>query len=196
MDGSAASMNSFWIHAAARPDELGVVEPDGTEHTKGQTLAACNQVVHGLRSLGLAKGDTIATVLPNCAPMVELALASGQSGIYITPVNWHLTALEIEFILKDSGSKVVVVHASFADAARKALAGTDLPAESRFVVGGEAEGFRPYAELKAGQPTSAPEGRAGGFAMTYTSGTWGRARKGRRRGSACGRVRGAPRPTS
>ncbi|MDH6697816.1 acyl-CoA synthetase [Streptomyces sp. MAA16] len=41
---------------------------------------------------------------------------------------------------------------------------------------GTAEGFRPYAELLAGQPESAPADRELGWVMNYTSGTTGRPR--------------------
>jgi len=43
----------FWAIAAADPERVALVEADGTEHTAGQLHAACNQVVHGLRALGL-----------------------------------------------------------------------------------------------------------------------------------------------
>lgn len=172
-------MNSFWKNAAAHPERLGLVEADGTEHTAGEVLAACNQVVHGLRALGLSKGDTIATMLPNGAAMAELALGCAQAGIYITPVNYHLVAPEVRFIVEDSGSRVFVVHERYIDVARAALEGGALPADNVFVVG-EAEGFRSYDELKRGQPSGTPEDRAGGFAMTYTSGTTGRPRGVRR----------------
>ena len=50
----------------------------------------------------------------------------------------------------------------------------DFPAEGRFAVGGEIPGFRPYDELKAGQPTTLPADRTTGKVMNYTSGTTGR----------------------
>ncbi|MGZ6528028.1 MAG: acyl-CoA synthetase, partial [Actinomycetota bacterium] len=55
----------FWNVALADPSHLTLVEPDGREHSAGDLLAACNQVVHGLRALGLQPGDVVATVLPN-----------------------------------------------------------------------------------------------------------------------------------
>ena len=52
-------LDSFWNHAAADPTRLALVAPDGTEHTAGALLAACNQVSHGLRALGLSAGGVI-----------------------------------------------------------------------------------------------------------------------------------------
>jgi long-chain acyl-CoA synthetase len=62
----------FWNFARRDPSQLALVDPDGREWTRGELLARCNQVVHGLRALGLEKGDCVATVLPNGAPMIEL----------------------------------------------------------------------------------------------------------------------------
>ena len=70
---------SFWQAAQRDPDHLALVEPDGRELTAGELLAGANQVVHGLRALGLSTGDTVATLLPNSAEMVELYLACLQA---------------------------------------------------------------------------------------------------------------------
>src|SRR5687767_1867208 len=47
----------FWKVAEADPDHLAVVDPDYNEMTYGELAALTNQIVHGLRALGLQKGD-------------------------------------------------------------------------------------------------------------------------------------------
>ncbi len=64
--------------------------------------------------LGLSKGDTIAFVLPNSAEVFEIYLAAMQAGWYIVPINHHLVAPEIAYILKDSGAQVFIGHERFA----------------------------------------------------------------------------------
>ena len=163
----------FWSFANAHPDALAVVEPDGTEHTAGALLAAANQAVAGLRALGLERGSTFAIMLANGAPVLELFMATAQAGFYMTPINTHLAAPEVAYILQDSDSRVLICSAEHADLCRKARDEAGLPADRCFAVG-DAEGFRPYAELKAGQPTDNPAERFAGTSMTYTSGTTGR----------------------
>src|SRR6185436_20430918 len=98
----------FWNLAQQDPSHLALVTPDEQRLTAGELLARANRVVHGLRALGLDKGDVVTTVLPNGAPMIELYLACAQAGWYLVPINHHLTGPEIAYIVKDSGAKVFV----------------------------------------------------------------------------------------
>ena len=161
----------FWTIAAADPERVALVEADGTEHTAGQLHAACNQVVHGLRALGLRPGDVVATVLPNSGVFIEVLLAAQQAGWYVVPINHHLLAEDIAYITQDCSAKALISHERFATEAGKAAKALDLAA--LFAVG-DVDGFRPYTELKAGQPNTPPADRKPGGLMNYTSGTTGR----------------------
>jgi len=165
--------HGFWNHAQRDPNALALVDADGRTHTRGELLAACNRIVHGLRALGLGKGDCVAAVLPNDPALIELYLAVAQAGMYLVPINWHLAAPEIAYIVGDSEAKVLVAHERFADTVARAADELGFPAERRFAVGA-IPGFRPFAELTAGQPDTLPADRAAGAVMNYTSGTTGR----------------------
>jgi long-chain acyl-CoA synthetase len=170
----------FWRLAEADPAHLALVGPDGTERTAGELLAASHRAANSLRALGLEAGDTVALLLPNSIELIEIYLGALEIGLYVTPINWHLVGPEVAYILGDSDAKVFVAHERFAEVARTAAAEAGFPAERSFAVGA-IEGFRPLAELTAGQPDTAPEGRTTGAAMHYTSGTTGRP-KGVKRG--------------
>ncbi len=163
----------FWNFAQTDPTALALVDPNGREWSRGEMLSACNQVVHGLRALGLKKGDCIAAVLPNGAEMIELYLAVTQAGWYLTPINHHLTAPEIAYIVENCEAKAFIGHERFGDACTGAVEELALPDEARFAVG-QLPGFRTFAELTSGQPESMPEDRAAGQVMNYTSGTTGK----------------------
>ena len=163
----------FWNFARRDPKHLALVDADGREWTRGELLASCNQAVAGLRALGLSKGDSLATVLPNGAEMIELYLAATQAGYFLTPINHHLTAPEIAYIVGDSEAKAFIAHERFGAACAAAAKELNFPANARFAVG-NVPGFRPYAELKAGHSSELPADRAAGQVMNYTSGTTGR----------------------
>ncbi|HLG92674.1 MAG TPA: acyl-CoA synthetase [Acidimicrobiales bacterium] len=169
----------FWKLAEQSPESLAVVDPGGQEVTAGELLGDCNQLVHGLRALGLRPGDSIAMVLPNCREVFELYLAVLQAGWYLVPINHHLVGPEIAYIVKDSDAKVLVVHERFGAECTRAVEELGFDPQRRFSVGA-LDGFADYASLKQGQPRSRPPGRTTGAVMNYTSGTTG-APKGVRR---------------
>ncbi len=170
----------FWAWADEQPERVAIVAPDGREVTYGELAGAANRLVHGLREAGVPPGGGVALVMPNSIEVIELYLAALQAGWYVTPINHHLVGPEIAFIVEDSESDVFVAHERFAEACAAAAEETSLPPEQCFAVG-EVEGFRPLAELSAGQPSSSPEDRAAGQAMHYTSGTTGRPKGVRRK---------------
>ena len=162
----------FWALAHEDPDHLALVAPDGTELSAGELLGRANQVVHALRGFGLKAGDVVATVLPNCTEMIEIYLAALQAGWYLVPINHHLVASEIAYILADSEAKVFIGHERFADVCVDAADEAEIPGTTCLAVG-EILGFNSYARLRDAQPTTTPEGRTIGDVMNYTSGTTG-----------------------
>ncbi len=132
-----------------------------------------NQITHGLRARGLRPGDGIAAVLPNGVPPRELYLAALQAGWYLTPINWHFTAPEMAYIVRDCEAKAFFVHERFAAVGTDAADLAHLPPGARFSYG-QVPGFTSVEALRDGQPVSLPADRTAGTTMHYTSGTTGR----------------------
>jgi long-chain acyl-CoA synthetase len=166
---------SFWAHAARHPHRTALVTPEGETRTAGQLHAAANQLVHALRAVGLRPGDAFAVVLPNGEELITAHLAATQAGLYLVPVNHHLVASEIAWIVADSDARALIAHERFADAVGAAADEVGLPPGRRYAVG-DIAGFRPYGELLAGHPGGPPPDRTLGQVMNYTSGTTGRPR--------------------
>src|ERR1700722_18890010 len=89
----------FWALAQEDPDYLALITPEGDEVRAGELLGHANAVVHALRAQGVETGDVVATLLPNGAEMIELYLAALQAGWRLVPINHHLVAPEIAYIL-------------------------------------------------------------------------------------------------
>src|SRR5580704_17444686 len=162
----------FWALAQEDPDYLALVTPEGDEVRAGELLGRANQVVHALRAQGLGVGDVVATLLPNCAEMLEVYLAALQAGWYLVPINHHLVAPEVAYILKDSGAKAFVADERFADVAVAAADEAGSGETGRLAVG-DVPGFGSYAGTRDAQPTTLPSDRTIGDVMNYTSGTTG-----------------------
>jgi long-chain acyl-CoA synthetase len=91
----------FWNFAQSAPEKLALVDPQGREWTRGELFAESNKIAHGLRAAGLERGDCVALVMPNCWEFFAIHLAVTQIGLYMTPINNHLTGPEIAYIVKD-----------------------------------------------------------------------------------------------
>jgi long-chain acyl-CoA synthetase len=159
----------LWNIAEAVPEHPAVIDPDGGVVTYAELAARANRYGRGLRALGLSPGDTVVMALPNSADLLALYFAVLQTGLYIVPVNWHLVGPEVAYIISDSGAKVFVADARFADMAVEA----GHAVEAKFAVG-EIPGFQPLSELGADEPLGRPDARTAGAPMVYTSGTTGR----------------------
>ncbi len=155
---------SFWKRQDR--DAVAVVDPDHATITVGALQDAANQLVHGLRGRGIGTGDTVAMLMHNRIEVYQLMLAVQQMGLYLVPVNWHLAAPEVAFILEDSGTKAVFVDDDLVHL---------LPAAGAFlrVCTRPLPGFVTMSDLLIG-PTTTPEDRRAGMVMNYTSGTTGR----------------------
>ncbi len=163
----------FWKLAADRPDHVAVIEASGRAITAGELLAGANRTIHGLLARGLKAGDTIAVMMKNEVTILEIVLAATQAGLYVTPLNSHLAAPEVAYILGDCDARALFASAETAEICARAADEAGLPAAMRFCSSAVA-GFQTYASLGAGQPAGPPPGRRAGTTMMYTSGTTGR----------------------
>lgn len=65
----------------------------------------------GLSSLGVGPGDLIALYVRNDFAFFEASFAAGLLGAYPTPVNWHYTESEAQYLFQNSGARAIVIHA-------------------------------------------------------------------------------------
>lgn len=139
----------------------------------------------GFHELGVAEGDAVALILRNDFAFFEASMAAALLGAYVVPVNWHFRAAEIGYILRDSESKVVILHADLLPEARAAIPdGTSVfvvptPPEIAAAYGLAAADCRVPTEQQAwdswvaGQAEWARPPRPPRTTILYTSGTTG-----------------------
>jgi long-chain acyl-CoA synthetase len=68
------------------------------------------RIAGGLHRLGVGQGDSVCILMRNDIGFVEAAYAAMQLGAYAVPVNWHFKPEEIGYILRDSGTSVLIAH--------------------------------------------------------------------------------------
>jgi fatty-acyl-CoA synthase len=66
---------------------------------------------------GLQMGDRVGILAQNCVEFVETFFACGKSGVVLVPLNYRLTARELEHIVRDSGMRALLFEEQYADTA-------------------------------------------------------------------------------
>jgi long-chain acyl-CoA synthetase len=84
--------------------------------------AAVNRIVNAMLALDLGPERRIAVFAPNSADAVLAYLGCLLAGVASVPVNFHLTAEELVYILEDSGARVLLVGPKSVDVGMEAAA--------------------------------------------------------------------------
>jgi len=74
-----------------------------------------NRLANALLDAGLVKGERVGLLLMNSAEFMEGYFALAKIGAVVVPLNWRLVADELEFILKDSGTRRLIFGEEFLD---------------------------------------------------------------------------------
>ncbi|GAA4237916.1 acyl-CoA synthetase [Actinomadura meridiana] len=162
----------FFEIAQKEPDRPAVLAP-GVPVSYGGLHAEVNRLSNAFGGLGLRPGDALATVLGDRPEFLTVMLAALQSGLYLVPVNRHLSVPDMGWILADSGARAVITESAFADGVATAADEAGVPADGRVSVG-PAAGYHSMAGLAVSGSAEPPGKRWAGSLMPYTSGTTGR----------------------
>ncbi len=115
------SMNiAWWVQrwADLHPKKCAVIFKD-EKITYFELNDRANRASCWLQSLGIEKGDRVATMLNNCPEFIELFLACARLGAIFVPLNFRLAATELEYLLKNSRPRLFVFGQEFTDIVKK-----------------------------------------------------------------------------
>jgi long-chain acyl-CoA synthetase len=93
----------------------------GKDISFGETDRQSRAFAAYLQGLGLAKGDRVAVMMPNCPQYPVAVAAILRAGLILVNVNPLYTARELEHQLKDSGAKAIVIMENFATTLQQAI---------------------------------------------------------------------------
>ena len=107
--------------AQVYPDRTAVIH-GALRRTWGDVYRRCRQLASALVRHGVAKGDTVAVMLPNTPPMVEAHFGIPMAGAVLNALNTRLDPDTLAFMLDHGEARVVIVDPEFAEVMKKALA--------------------------------------------------------------------------
>ena len=99
-------------HALRDPDRAALVY-EGNTLTYGQLWQRIGRLAGLLLVRGVLPGERVALLMKNSAAFVELALAISHVGAVLVPINFRLSGDEVDFILRDSGSVLLLRDEEF-----------------------------------------------------------------------------------
>jgi fatty-acyl-CoA synthase len=115
-------------NASIRPDKVAILDSDTQQTlTYKQLNTRANKLGSWLQNNHVKKGDRVALLLPNCPEFFEAQFACSKIGAICLPLNWRLTAPELDYILKDSTPTVLLHDEKFEDLVVKLKATCDIP---------------------------------------------------------------------
>jgi long-chain acyl-CoA synthetase len=160
-----------WAQTA--PDKLAMVMAgSGRSLTYQQLDDNSRRTAHFLRdTVGLVPGDSVVVLSDNVPETLELYWAGVRIGLYVTFANSHLAAPEADYIIENSGARVLFVSANLAELATKL---TTPSVKHRLAFGGPVGGYESYEAVRdaaSGEPLG---DQPRGDTMLYSSGTTGR----------------------
>ncbi len=95
--------------AARHPDHEALVDfPSGRRWTYSQLEAWARQVGRGLLAKGVRKGDRVGIWSPNCPEWVAVQYATALMGAILVNVNPAYRTSELEYVLRQSGVRLLV----------------------------------------------------------------------------------------
>ncbi|MEV0901807.1 long-chain-fatty-acid--CoA ligase [Actinoplanes sp. NPDC049802] len=159
--------------AGKRPDQAAYVCEDRST-TYAELHRESNRVAHGIRAAGLGPGARVAYLGRDSEYFTQALFGCAKAGTVLVPINWRLAKGEVEQILRDSGSELLLAEP-------ESLPGADrirsvLPGLRRLVPLGTPGTPNDFDAWKAEQPDSDVDPGASGddpVVQIYTSGTTG-----------------------
>ena len=139
----------------------------------------CDQYAAGLIAEGIERGHRIAIISGNCDEFMILCGAAAKIGAIVVPLNWRLSAEELEYMLRDCTPTHLFISHEFRDLGNKA----SLKAESvrkRYVfdLDDEAGHYIPFEDLclhgSFEQESATPDDTP--YMIIYTAAVGGRPR--------------------
>lgn len=157
-----------FVHAKNKPDHPAIIMGGSGQVISYDALnRGSNRFAQFLRSQGLQIGDTIALCLDNCPEYFELVWGAHRAGLFYVAVSSRLTAAEVDYIIADSGAKMIIASASLG-----AMLDALKNGAQRYALG-DHPGWPPLAAALADMPDTPIADERAGTDMLYSSGTTG-----------------------
>lgn len=166
------------FHAANTPNRGALVDlRTGRTMSYAEFDLAIDKTVSVLKRIGIRRGQPVVLMMKNCAEFLLLQMAVSRLGAAAVAVSYRSTAIELAYLLDNSGARALFFSAGCETVVRDCIAKARHELGSNAIaVGGRVAGFVEFDELiETAQPSRAFESESGEASVViYTSGTTGK----------------------
>lgn len=113
MDWNTLTLGDVLRRTAQRRPEHTALVGMGSRLTFAEFDRATDEVAHGLRALGVGRGDQVALWLTNSPDWVVCWMACARIGAVLVPVNTRFKPDEVAYILRQSDARVLIAMDAF-----------------------------------------------------------------------------------
>jgi len=165
----------FYQRAVRMPNREALVHGE-ERYTFMDLNRRTNQFARALKEMAVRKGDRVAVLLPNGHEVCECLYGTAKIGAVMVPLNFRLAPRELEYMIKDSGAKILIFDERFLSLVDGFRDNVKMRA---FISTGEncPEYAEDYEDLIRPYRTDEPSIDSGdddNFIIMYTSGTTGK----------------------
>ncbi|MFO7962825.1 MAG: AMP-binding protein [Desulfobacterales bacterium] len=166
-------MKHHTIYAKTKPEAPAVIMAENEEIVSWKEFdRRINRLARYFRDIGLKEKDRMAVLMENNARYLEIITAALDAGLIFTPISTHLKQSETEYIINNSGAKLLITSQRYADLAGRISAGTpDLT--HRLMLGKAIPGYDDYEGVVSKYEDIPIDYAFAGMPMFYSSGTTG-----------------------
>ena len=173
----ARTIAEFLVDTAKRAPESVAVRFMGESTTYAQLDAGSNKIAHALMAKGIGRGDHVALYCINSPHFMMSYFGILKTGATVVPLNLLLHPEEIQFLLNDSESKILIYHQAKDEAVASIKDGLETVKD--FIAIGEtviddADSFARIMQEESHEPVLASADESNEIAaILYTGGTTG-----------------------
>lgn len=138
-----------------------------------------NRLANALNSLGVKKGDKVATILPNCLGLLDTYWAAAKIGGVVVPLSSLLRGKALAAFIRDCDAETIIASPDFAETLGGLRGELPCLADERVIFTGSSRvpGFQSYDELteraSQAEPSQIEISDDDPYNIIYSSGTTG-----------------------
>ncbi|MCE2392693.1 MAG: long-chain-fatty-acid--CoA ligase [Proteobacteria bacterium] len=162
---------AFWARISPRVE---FAREPGRSVSYAEAAAEVERIAGAFAAVGVGPGERVAVLAKNCADYPLLCFGIARAGAVSVPLNYRLAPREWEYILADSGARVLFAQPALAEAVDGVLGGLS-GLESAVALGSAPPGWTGFDRWVRGASPPPPAAVAppDDAVQMYTSGTTG-----------------------